>query len=230
MTEVLSHSPATTPADPDLAAAVQEVLKDSSEPLTLSKIRSQLPSAQRQVALEDLAAVLTRLTAAGVTHQFPKYRSPQDRFWDRPMPVHIVGLLRATLDEQPLPWSELRRKLPAYAQGQAEAILREQVETGQMYRHPPLGSRGGERFGVRPPDPREPLRAELPKLFDRLEQLGYNRAELREAAMELLQEEEWTSPRTLIAAADPDSPDDPGPPSPASPPPLPAADAEGPLA
>jgi|SRR5947209_1626143 len=190
MTQVIDPTPTEAAAGTDLVAAVQQVLQASDEPLTLSKIRAYLPGRFRGMGLDELAEVLHRQVSANVLWQYPKYRSQQDRFWDRPMAVHITTLLRSTLQEGPLPWSEIRRKLPAYAQAQAEAVLAEQVAQGALYRHPRAG-RGGERFGVGPADPRDYLRSELLGVFRRLEQLGFSQAQLREGALELLHEEEW---------------------------------------
>jgi hypothetical protein len=108
------------------------------------------------------------------------------------MPVHIAALLRESLQEGPLAWSELRRKLPAYAQGQAESILREEVSHGRLHRHPRTG-RGAERFGLQPPEARDYLREKLVELFRQMEQLGFTQAQLREGALELLHDEEWAS-------------------------------------
>jgi hypothetical protein len=194
MTQLVGQVPEpTTGSSTDLSAAVQLVLAASSEPLTLSKIRSQLPPALRAVTLEELAEFLQRQVAANVLIQFPKYRSQQDRFWDRSMSIHIASLLRTVLAEGPLGWSELKRKLPAYAQTQAEPILRAQVSQGLLYQHPRLGSRGSERFGLQPPDAREYLRPKLAEIFRELAELEFSRAQIREAALELLHEEEWGS-------------------------------------
>jgi hypothetical protein len=170
------------------------VLENSSEPLTLSKIRSALPGRLRSVTLEALGEVLQRQVAAHALIQYPKYRSPQDRFWDRPMNVHIAYLLRQALEESPLPMSEIRRKLPDYAKTTAEGVLEDQVQQGLLHRHPPTSSRSGPRFGARPPEAREYLRSELTVVFARLEKLGFSQTQLREGAMELLQEEEWQTP------------------------------------
>ncbi len=124
-------------------------------------------------------------------YKYPKYRSQQDRYWDRGMVIHIAMLLRVTLEEGPLAWSELRRKLPAYAQGQAQEVLDQQLGQGLLHRHPRTSSRSGERFGVRPPDPRDYLRQALPELFATLTKLGFTRPNIRAAALELLHEEEW---------------------------------------
>src|SRR5262249_19151329 len=134
--------------------------------------------------------------AANVLVQYPKYRSQQDRFWDRPMRVHIASLLKSTLQE-PLAWSELRRKLPAYAQSQAETVLQEQVTQGLLFLHPPTSSRSGQRYGATPPDAKTYLRAELATVFNKLEKLGFTIAALRVGALELLHEEEWAP--TLLA-------------------------------
>jgi hypothetical protein len=197
MTEVIDQRPADTSAATDLVAAIRRVLANSTEPLTLSKIRSGLPAAYRGLNLDELAESLRRQVAANVVIPYPKYRSQQDRFWDRPMPIHVAALLRETLAEGPLPWSELRRKLPAYAltQGNAETVLHDEVKEGRLFCHPRAGTRGKERYGVTPPEAKDYLRQELRDLFARMEGLGFNQAQLREGALELLHEEVWASPQ-----------------------------------
>jgi len=189
MTQVLEPTRVDTPVDTDdLTAAIHRVLQASSEPLTLPKIRSLLPTQHRQANLEE---VLRRQVAANVLYQYPKYRSPQDRFWDRPMRVHIVALIRGALQDGSLGWTELRRKLPAYAQPQAEELLREQLDQRQLHVHPRLGSRGSERYGLNPADARDYLRSEMSEIFNRLEKLGFSQAQIRAGALELLHDEEW---------------------------------------
>src|SRR5262249_41227110 len=209
-TQVIDPQPPASSQETDLVAEVQRVLGASPEPLTLSKIRSSLRAPFRSVSPEELSECLRRQVAANVVIGYPKYRSQQDRYWDRPMNVHIAALLRAVLEAAPLAWSEVRRKLPGYALGQAEAVLQEQLAQGLLYRHPRTGGRGKDRFSTEPPDPKQYLRAELDALFRRLEQLGFSRAQLRSAALELLQEEEWASspsraldPRTAPAESGP---------------------------
>lgn len=188
MTQVLDSTPPdTSKSSDDLVAAIHRVLAASSEPMTLSKIRSHLPTQMRADNLED---VLRRQVAANVLHQFPKYRSQHDRYWDRPMPVHIAALIKSTLEEGALAGSELRRKLPAYAQAQSETVLQELLTRKELYTHPRTG-RGGERFGVRPPDPKDYLRAELSDVIHRLEKLGFNQSQIRAGALELLHDDEW---------------------------------------
>ena len=197
MTEVIDQNPPAPPADPatpaapDLTSAIQRVLSASDEPMTVSKIRAKLPGQLRGTDSKDLTDVLERQVSANVLYKYPKYRSPQDRYWDRGMNAHVAQLLRVTLESGPLSWSEMHRKLPAYAQGPAQHVLDEQVAQGLLHRHPRAGSRGGDRFGVRPADPQDYLRQEFPDLFTRLTALGFTRPQIRAAALELLHEEEW---------------------------------------
>jgi hypothetical protein len=199
MSQAVDQTPVGTPVETDLAAEVHRVLAASSEPLTLSKIRTRLPAPFRKLSLEELADSLRRQVAANVLYVYPKYRSQQDRFWDRPMPVHVAELLRQALQDGPLAFPELRRKLPAYALTLAETVLREQVDQGLLHRHPRGGKRRGERFGAQPPDPKEYLRSELAALFSKLGQLGFSEAQLRAGALELLHDEEWSPTATLAA-------------------------------
>jgi hypothetical protein len=207
MAVAIDQPPTEVPADDDLVSAVHRVLQASQEPLTLTKIRSQLPQWFRSVRLEELAETLRRQVAANVFYQYPKYRSPQDRFWDRPLPIHLADLLRSALQEGPLPWSVLRRKLPGYAQSQAEPILKEQLVQGRIFRYPRLG-RSAERYGLSPPDPKEYLRREILAMFQSLEALGFPQAQLRAGALELLHEEEWSAaeaPAQPVSSEEPPS-------------------------
>jgi hypothetical protein len=217
MTQLIDQRPGDTGAETDLLTAVQRILAASPEPLTLSKIRVQLPAAHRGITLEALAESLRRQVAANVVIPFPKYRSQQERFWDRPMRIHIAHLLRTALADGPLPWSDLRRRLPAYTLGQAEplvdAVLQEQVAQGLLYRHPRTSSRGKERFGIEPPNARDYLRDELTALFRRMEPQGFTPAQLRAAALELLHEEEWAAPPGQAPTATPDSSSEPAAPA-----------------
>ena len=147
MSQVVDHRPAESSAPPaDLASAIQQVLRATEEPLTVAKIKAQLPPALRTLNVEE---TLQRQVGANVLHEFPKYRSPHARYWDRAMPQHIAVLLRQLLEEEPLAWSDLKRKLPAYAvERGADTVLQEQLAQGKLHRHPKVGSRGGERYGV----------------------------------------------------------------------------------
>jgi hypothetical protein len=209
MTDVIDQTAVATATETDLVAMIQQVLQGSEEPLTLSKLRAQLPVSLRSTSLEALEETLQRQVAANVLYHYPKYRSPQNRYWDRPMPIHLAYLLRTTLHEKPLSLSELRRKLPDYAKTDAETILDQEVSQGRLHRHPPQSSRSGPRFGARRPDPKDYLDVELSGVFKRLHPLGFKQEELRAAALELLHDEEWapaTEPPAAEAASPPPQP------------------------
>ncbi|MFN4259695.1 MAG: hypothetical protein ACK4RK_10380 [Gemmataceae bacterium] len=202
MPEVLEFATmaATHTVDEQLIGAIQGVFQESPEPLTLTKICSRLPARLRQLPVQD---VLHRQVAAQVWHQYPPYRSQQPRYWDRPMSVHVVALLRGALANGPLSWAELRRKLPVYAQVLAENVLCDQVAAGLLFQHPRRDQRGGERFALEAADAKVYLREELEAVFARLEGLGFSRQQARHAALELLHEEEFAPPREPLAVPAP---------------------------
>ncbi len=202
-TEATSPTVTAVAAEPDLDEAVRRVLQASPEPLTISRIRSALPAALRGISPEELTAHLSRQAAANVLWQYPKYRSAQDRYWDRPLAVHVAALVREALDEKPLTLAELRRKVPAYAQNQLDAAVQDLLSQGRLFRYPKDG-RFGERLGSRAPDLKTYLRPELTALFQRLGRLGFPMTQLRSAALELLHEEEWASVPTSLEAAPPE--------------------------
>jgi len=183
------------PAEANLTEAICRVLDASSQPLTPAKIRVQLPAALRRLSPESLVGALTRQVEAGVLYLYCPYRSQQPRYWSRPMTDHIAEVIRTALVEGPLTWSQLVRKLPEYATARAEEVLQTQLTARLVHRHPGSGPRGGERYGLQPPDAREPLRQELVRLFARMqERLGFTEDQLRSAALEVLREEEWGQP------------------------------------
>jgi hypothetical protein len=180
--------------DLDLVTALHRVLERSPEPLTPFKIRAALPADCRALGDAALEENLRRQTAANVLVQYPPYRSHQVRYWDRPMSVHVVGLIRGLLRDRPLAVSELRRRLPPYARSQVEVVLADQVAQGLLHCHPPLGQRAVPRYGLEPPDIRAALAPEWAALCDRLERQGFTRVQLRQAALELLQQEAGVAP------------------------------------
>src|SRR5262249_13545488 len=202
MPQVIDQAPPPAGSETDLAAAVHRVLEASPEPLTLSKIRSHLPAAFRNIGSRELEERLARRVDANVLYQYCPYRSQHPRYWDRPMRVHVVHLLREILQDEPLTLSQVKRKLPDYARDKAEEVLRDQVAQGLLYQHPRPAGRGSELYGLQPPAPRQPLRPELAKLFGRPQkQLGFTREQLRQAALELLHDEEWGDEPAAAAPA-----------------------------
>jgi hypothetical protein len=194
MTQLTDHNTVEASPATDLVTAICQVLRNSPEPLTVSKIKAQLPAPFRHASPEELSETLHRQVTANVLQQYPKYRSQQERFWDRPMPEHVTNLLRAALEAGPLSSSELRRRLPVYAQERAETVLVEEIAKGAMHRHPRSG-RVGERFGLQPADAKDYLRSELSAVFERLQVLGFSQAQVRAGALELLHDDEWTPER-----------------------------------
>lgn len=176
----------------DLVDAVREVLRHSAEPLTIPRIRERLPMPLGAIRIEELTDVVQRQLAAHVLVMCPKYRSSQDRYWDRPLREHAKVVLGEALRSGPMSWADLRKKFPKYLRHLADSVLNEELAKETIFRHPPTSARmGGPRYGLKPADVRSYANKELHDMLTRLEQCGFGRAESREAIVQLLQEEEW---------------------------------------
>jgi hypothetical protein len=177
----------------DLVNEIRRVLRESDEPLTAAKVHQRLPVPLRRITVEALVEVLQRQAAANVLVMCPKYRSGQDRYWDRPLREHVHEMLHAILTAGPLPWAEMRRRLPRYARYLAESVLNEQLAHGRLHRHPPRTSRAAPRYGLEPADVRAYLQPALADVFARLEPLGFTPGELRRGLRQLLGEGGWSA-------------------------------------
>ncbi len=183
----------------DLVDAVRGILKASIEPLTVMKIRERLPAPFDGIRNEELAEVLQRQVAANVLVMCPKYRSGQDRYWDRTLREHTKVLLRSSLEAGPMPWAELRKRFPKYLRHLAESVIDEELARGAIHRHPPLSSRAGFRFALDRPDVRAYAAKELDDALTRLVERGFTLCDVREAFMQLLHEQEWTHEKPDLA-------------------------------
>ena len=191
----------------DLVDAVREVLRHSAEPLTIPRIRERLPMAFRTIGIEELTDVLQRQLAAHVLVMCPKYRSSQDRYWDRPLREHAKVVLGEALRGGPMSWADLRKKFPKYLRHLADSVLNEELAKETIFRQPPTSARMGPRYALEPADVRSYANKELQEMLTRLEHCGFGRAEVREAIVQLLQEEEWapyavSKPTTMSMRSD----------------------------
>jgi hypothetical protein len=175
----------------DLVEAIREVLRQSEEPLTIPKIREQLRRKLGPIGIDELTDVLNRQVAANVLVICPKYRSSQDRYWDRPLWQHAKVVLHQALDAGPMSWTDLRKKFPKYLRHLAESVLNEELARGVIFRHPPGSTRMGPRYALQAADVRSYAFRELSEVLSRMELRGFARGDVREALMQLLHEEEW---------------------------------------
>ncbi len=175
----------------DLVDAIRVIFKTSKEPLTVNKIRDQLSAPFDHLGVAELTDVMKRQVAANVVVICPKYRSSQDRYWDRPLREHAKVLLRDALADGPIPGAELRKKFPKYLRHLTESVLDEELAKGTVHRHPPVSLRAGFRFGLERADLRSYATTELEEALARLVELGFALSDARETFMQLLQETEW---------------------------------------
>jgi hypothetical protein len=121
----------------------------------------------------------------------PKYRSGQDRYWDRSLREHARMLMRGALKDGPLSWADLRKRCPKYLRHLTESVLNEELARGAIHRHPPISPRAGFRFALQPVDVRSYAARELEGALARLAERGIALSDAREALMQLLHEAEW---------------------------------------
>jgi hypothetical protein len=199
MAEAIPFSKST---DRDLVDAVCDVLHASPEPLTVARIRERLPANFRSLRTEEITELLQRQVAAHVVVMCPKYRSSQDRYWDRPLRTHAKVLLHEAMRDEPVSWAELRKKFPKYVRHLAESVLSEELARGTVFRHPPVSQRSGPRYALQPVEIRTYAGKMLDEALERLEQIGFARSDARETLMQLLQEEEWATFEGMPARTD----------------------------
>ena len=184
----------------DLVDAIREVLRQSEEPLTIPQLRERLCGPYRAIRIEELADVLGRQVAANVLVMCPKYRSSQNRYWDRTLREHAKVVLTGALESGPMSWTELRKKLPKYLRHLAESVLNEELARGAIFRHPPTSSRNGPRYASQPADVRSYVGNELQGMLARMHERGFARADVCEALMLILQENEWDDAEAPVGA------------------------------
>ena len=195
MTDERMSSNGSDPVD-----AIKEIFRQSSEPMTVLTIRASLPRLFGAIRLEELTEILQRQVAANVLVICPKYRSAQDRYWDRSLRDHAKVVLYAAMRMGPLSWSDLRKKFPKYLRHLVDAVLHEELAKGEVFRHPPLSVRMGPRYALDAAEVRPYASKELLESLQRLTLLGFARGDAREAMLRLLQEEEWAETPKLERA------------------------------
>ena len=160
MTSSVEHAPTASAASSesatpvDLHSAIRHALAASDEPLTVSKIRAALPTALRQTPLEECE----QNPAAGDRGQqaapVSEVSQSQDRYRDRPMPVHVAHLLSVALDERPRPGPNCAASCPPTRRSWLAVVERE-IHENCTHRHPRHPARGPEsRSAYGRPTPR----------------------------------------------------------------------------
>jgi hypothetical protein len=110
-----------------------------------------------------------------------------------------VVVLRGALADGPIPWSDLRKRVPKYMRHLAESVLNEELAKGAIHRHPPTSARAGFRYALAAADIRAFAMTELEAALARLVERGFSLSDAREAFMHLLQEAEWSEDAPLDA-------------------------------
>ncbi len=154
---------------------ILKVLSRNQFGLPLSKIRKDLPASHRSSA-KHLAARLDDLLAEG---RVQAWKPPVGKAKKPPAPIysleplvpiissHIIQLFTPNKVLSP---AEMKKLLPAHVSRYLQIFLDPLVREKKVKWHPPLK---GKRLGLREPNPADFLSAEIKRLFEKGEKLGF---------------------------------------------------------
>ncbi len=169
---------AIQPLNPqEVEELILKILSRNRWGLPAERVRKALPPSFRP-AREEVAARLEELSSRGRLHA-----------WDPPpgkkptIPARLYSLeplvelfrqeLVTLLKDQSLTPAQVKKFFPLPVSGHLLPLVDLLLEEGTVKWHPP---RKGKRLSLKEPDPAEFLSAEIKKLFDKAERLGFSPA------------------------------------------------------
>jgi hypothetical protein len=185
--EVMTHQAAA--ADPIVVDLLLKTLERSEEPLTASQLQKGLtgPYRRRTDLIEKL---LEELVEHGRIHPFPPSRGKR-RYWSRDFDQYSRSRLLKLLEKRSSTRTELRNGLKTVLKGRPSGmfkqLLDELMADGQAHKLPSFVGSRTERFSARTADPQDYLRAALKSIYEKLEKEGVSRAQVDEAALQMMQ-------------------------------------------
>jgi hypothetical protein len=189
----MKTEPSTTPLDlQGLDELILKVLSRNRFGLTVAKIRRDLPPAYRASA-KQINARLDVLLGRGLIHAWPPFHETGTKptapiFSLEPLEPLISGQIVQWLSTQPLPLSDVKKRLPAHVSRHLAVFLDPLLKNRKVKHHPPL--KGKRLLSLMDPDPVGFLGAELKKLFARGIKLGFSGEAVAQSAQRYLKIEQ----------------------------------------
>jgi len=180
---------------------ILKVLSRSRFGLPANKIHKELPLSYRR-SVKDLVARLDDLIAGGRVHA---WQPPSGKAKKPPALIYsleliepfiasaIVGLLK----DRPLPLAEIKKNFPVHVHKYLLSFLDPLVKNGTIKWHPPQKRKS---LGLQEPDPADYLAAEIRKLFEKGEKLGFEAEAVLRAAQAYAKPSSSRKPPALTAA------------------------------
>lgn len=169
-----SKSQALPLDDHELDELIVKVFSRSRFGLPANKIHKELPPSYRRSA-KYITARLDDLLAGGRLHA---WEPPRGKAKEPPAPIFSLEVLEPLIDSvilellknRTLPLPELKKNFPAHIQKYLLTFLDPLLNNGKIKWHPPVR---GKRLGLQEPNPADFLSAEIKKLFEKGEKLGF---------------------------------------------------------
>ena len=158
----------------ELDELILKVLSRHRFGLLSNKIHKELPPSYRS-SVKQTGARLDKLIAEGRTKA---WQPPVGKSKKPPASIYSLELLEPLiasdilelLRNQPLKLAEIKRKFPAHINKYLLPFLDPLIRNGKVKWHPPLK---GKRLGLQEPNPWDFLSAEIKRLFQKGEKIGF---------------------------------------------------------
>jgi len=160
--------------DHELDELILKVLSRSRFGLPPNKIRKELPPSYRRSA-KHITARLENLLAEG---RVQAWKPPPGKSEKPPSPIYFLELLEPLiasdileiLKNKPLTLTEIKKNFPAHIHKYLLSFLGPLIKNGTIKWHPPQKRRC---LGLPEPNPADFLSAEIRKIFEKGEKLGF---------------------------------------------------------
>jgi hypothetical protein len=179
---------------------ILKILSRNHFGLSANKIRNDLPASHR-IPSKKLAERLDGLLAKGRLHA---WQPPKGRAQKPPLPIYSLDPLEpliATetlqlLKNESLTPSEIKKSFPPHVNKYLLNLLDPLIKNGTVKWYPPLK---GKRVGLQEPNPGDFLSAEIKRLFEKGEKLGFQVEAILQGVQAYAKPSTFKKPPTLTA-------------------------------
>jgi len=179
----MKRKPSPTPQNvSEVDELISKILSRNQFGISADQIRKNLPLSHR-VSKDQ---VISRLRAGISEGKIYSWNPPAGRssrppaliYSAQPLERVVAGEVQEILRNQPLSPGEIKKKFPIHISKYLLTFLEPIIKKGTVKWHPPLK---GKRLGLQEPDAADFLSAQIKKLFDKGEKLGFHKEDVLQA-------------------------------------------------
>jgi hypothetical protein len=195
------NSPALFPDDHELDELILKILSRSPFGLPANRIHKELPPSHRR-STKHISARLQDLRDSGRVQAWEpppgKSKTPPGIIYSLESLGPVVGnVTLELLKDRTITPAEIKKNFPAYINKYLLGFLEPLLNKGMIKWHPP---RKGKRLSLREPNPVDFLSAEIRKLFEKGEKLGFEPEAILQAVQTYPKPSSSKQPPALTAA------------------------------